>query len=116
MGHSREAAAQQPSNISGDHEPKLVISDKSQRVIVGNFLFSMEIHRLETDKIWTLEVVDHESASHVWDDRFQSNKEAHTAAVEVLEREGAPAFMHGDPFVPLASIVSGKMGLRSEHR
>lgn len=79
-----------------DDEPNLVTSSKSQRVVVDGYPFSIEIRRLEADKNWTLEVVDHEGTSHVWDDQFRSDKDARDAAVQALESEGAIAFMRGD--------------------
>uniref|UniRef100_UPI0013008DD6 hypothetical protein n=1 Tax=Pelagibacterium sediminicola TaxID=2248761 RepID=UPI0013008DD6 len=38
-----------------DH-PNLVTSGKSQRVVVDGYAFLINIHRLETDDTWTLEV------------------------------------------------------------
>ena len=50
-----------------EDEPNLVTSGKSRHVIIDGFPFSIEIYRLEHDKTRTLEVVDHEGTSHVWD-------------------------------------------------
>jgi hypothetical protein len=83
-----------------DDEPVLVTSGKSQNVIVDDYPFSIEIYRLETDKTWTLEVVDHEGTSHVWDDLFRSDKDARNAAILAIENEGAIAFMRGDNVIP----------------
>ena len=86
--------------MTDDQDPKLVTSDKSQRVLVDGYPFSIQIYRLETDKTWTLEVVDHEGTSHVWDEQFRSDKDARNAAIEALESEGAAAFMRGDNVIP----------------
>ena len=51
-----------------DDEPNLVTSGKSQHIVVDGYPFSIEIYRLEDEKIWTLEVVDHENTSHVWEE------------------------------------------------
>ncbi len=51
-----------------DDEPNLVTSGKSQHIVVDKYPFSIEIYRLEDEKIWTLEVVDHENTSHVWEE------------------------------------------------
>lgn len=83
-----------------DDEPNLISSSKSQRVVVDGYLFSIEIYRLDTDKTWTLEVVDHEGTSHVWDEQFKTDRDARNAALEALEREGVIAFMHGNNIVP----------------
>ncbi|OAN68070.1 hypothetical protein A8B83_18930 [Rhodobacteraceae bacterium EhC02] len=77
-------------------DPNLVTSDKSQRVLVDGYPFSIQIYRLETEKAWSLEVVDHEGTSHVWDEQFRSDKDARDAAIVALESEGAIAFMRGD--------------------
>ena len=85
--------------VDGD-DPNIVHSGKSQRIIVDGYPFSIEIYRLETDKSWTLEVVDHEGTSHVWDDLFATDKDARTAAIQAIEAEGAVAFMRGDNVIP----------------
>lgn len=51
-----------------DDEPNLVTSGKSKRIVVDGYPFSIDIFRLETDKTWTLEVIDHQNTSHVWDE------------------------------------------------
>lgn len=79
-----------------DSEPVIVTSDKSQRFLVDGYPFSIKIYRLETENAWTLEVVDAEGTSHVWDDTFATDKDARNAAIQALESEGAVAFMHGD--------------------
>lgn len=83
-----------------DDEPNLVTSGKRQDVIVDGYLFSIEIYRLETEKLWTLEVVDFEGISHVWDDQFGSDRDARNAAIQAIEHEGAIAFMRGDKIIP----------------
>lgn len=83
-----------------EDEPNLVTSSKSLRVIIDGLPFSIEIYRLETDKTWTLEVVDHEGTSHAWDQQFGSDAEARRVAIEAIETEGAVAFMRGDNVVP----------------
>lgn len=83
-----------------EDEPNLVTSGKSQHGIIDGFPFSIEIYRLEQDKTWTLEVVDHEGTSHVWDDQFISDKAARNTAIQAIEAEGAVAFMRGDNVIP----------------
>ena len=64
-----------------DDEPNLVTSGKSNRIVVDGYPFSIDIFRLETDTTWTLEVVDHNNTSHVWDEQFRSDAEARDVAV-----------------------------------
>lgn len=90
--------------MTDDQDPKLVTSDKSQRVLVDGYPFSIQIYRLETDKTWTLEVVDYEGTSHVWDEQFRSDKDARNAAIEALESEGAIAFMRGGNVIPFRKV------------
>jgi hypothetical protein len=83
-------------------EPNLVTSGKSQRVVIDGYTFFINIHRLETDATWTLEVVDHQDNSHVWDDQFRSDSKARDAALAALKSEGAIAFMRGNNVVPFS--------------
>jgi hypothetical protein len=83
-----------------DDEPNLVRSEKSKRIVVDDYPFSIDIFRLETDKTWTLEVVDHKGTSHVWEEQFNSDTEARDAAIQALQTEGALAFMRGNNVIP----------------
>lgn len=83
-----------------DDAPNIVTSIKSQGVVVDGYRFSIQIYRLDTDKTWTLEVVDHEGTSHLWEEQFTTDKDARNAAIEALEHEGAIAFMHGNNVIP----------------
>ncbi len=74
-------------------EPKLIISDKCKSVLVDGYRFEIEIYRLENQDLWTLEVIDVEDASYVWDDKFGSDQEALDTAVDILNNEGALGFM-----------------------
>lgn len=83
-----------------DDEPNLVVSSQSQTVLVDGVRFRVEIFRLETDPAWSLEVVDPENTSHVWEEQFASDQDALTAAIKVIEREGAAAFIRGANVIP----------------
>ncbi|WP_417811836.1 hypothetical protein [Thalassospira alkalitolerans] len=83
-----------------EDEPNLITSSKSQKVMLDGYPFSIEIYRLEDEKMWVLEVVDYEGTSHVWDDQFKSDKDARNAAVNELDTQGAIAFMRGDNVIP----------------
>lgn len=80
--------------------PNIITSGRSTRVVVDGYGFSVDIYRLETDQAWTLEIVDHQGTSHVWDEPFPSDRDAHETAIQVLESEGAAAFMRGDNIIP----------------
>lgn len=70
-----------------DDDPNLVTSGKSKRIVVDGYPFSIDIFRLETYTTWTLEVVDHQNTSHVWDDQFESDTEARDVAVKTIKAE-----------------------------
>ncbi len=74
-------------------EPNLIMSDKCKSVLVDGFRFEIEIYRLENQASWTLEVIDAEDASYVWDDKFSSDQDALDTAVDILNNEGALGFM-----------------------
>ena len=80
--------------------PDVVISGKSQDVVVDGYRFSIQIYRLESDKTWTLEVVDQDGTSHVWDEEFKTDRDARNIALQELEKEGAVAFMRGSNVIP----------------
>lgn len=86
--------------MTDDDEPNLVTSGKSRVVTVDGVRFQIEIYRLETDSTWTLEVVDPENTSHVWEEQFTSDKDARDVAIKAIETEGAAAFMRGDNVIP----------------
>lgn len=79
-----------------DDEPNLVTSGKSHRIVVDGYPFSIDIFRLETDTTWTLEVIDHNNTSHVWDEQFRSDAEARDVGVKAIETERALGLMHGN--------------------
>ncbi|MBL6426569.1 MAG: hypothetical protein HOY44_03460 [Maritimibacter sp.] len=83
-------------------DPAVIRSSKSQRVLVDGFPFQIEILRLDQDADWTLEVVDPDGTSHVWDDTFKTDKSARDEAIRALQ-VGATAFMadFGDRSVSL---------------
>lgn len=83
-----------------DDEPNLVNSANSQPVLVDGVRLEIKIYRLEADPTWTLEVVDTEGTSHVWDEQFALDTEALNAAVKAIETEGAAMFMRGDNVIP----------------
>lgn len=60
--------------MNEDDEPNLVSSGKSKMIVVDGYPFSINIFRLETDTTWTLEVVDHNNTSHVWDEAIPSRR------------------------------------------
>lgn len=83
-----------------DEEPNLVTSGKSTRVVIDGYPFSIDIFRMENVTTWTLEVIDQQNTSPVWEEQFQSDAEARDVAVKTIEAEGAIAFMRGSNVIP----------------
>ena len=79
-----------------DDEPVLVDSPLSQEIEVDGYIFEINIFRLERETAWTLEVVDEDNTSHVWDDTFTSEVAALIEAQNELRSLGAKAFMAGE--------------------
>ena len=77
-------------------DPNLVASGLSQEIEVDGIPFAVEIYRLEHDSTWTLEVVDENGTSTVWDDQFSSDLEALMEAQKVIRTEGVRAFRDGN--------------------
>lgn len=81
-------------------DPNLVVSGLSQEVSVGGETLRIEIYRLEDDLGWTLEVVDRNGTSTVWDDPFDSDQQALDEALRAIEEEGTSAFHDQATIVP----------------
>jgi len=78
-----------------DDDPVLVHSGLSQELEVDGFVFEINIFRLEEESAWTLEVVDEDNSSHVWDDTFMSDSAALIEAQKAIRATGPKAFMDG---------------------
>jgi hypothetical protein len=71
-----------------DEDPEIEESPLSGTVTRDGITVRVEIYRLvEGDHSWTLEVIDHEGGSTVWDDRFATDKDAHAEFYRTLETD-----------------------------
>lgn len=82
------------------NELTLISSPKSQSFVVDGYRFDIEIYRLDFETGWTLEVIDQDGTSHVWDEQFPSDRDARNAAVTALQEAGAITFMTNDTIAP----------------
>lgn len=73
-------------------DPNIVHSGLSRRITVEGHDYQVDIYRLEDEATWTLEVVDREGTSTVWDEPFKSDAEALAEVMGAVERDGAAAF------------------------
>lgn len=70
----------------------LVDSGLSQRTIIEGHKFKIEIYRLEHEPQWSLEVVDEDGTSTVWDDLFDTDQAALDEVLKTIKEEGLSAF------------------------
>ncbi len=81
-------------------DPNIVSSGLSQRVSVEGHNFSIEIYKLEDGNEWSLEVVDEEGTSTVWDDLFDSDQAALDEVLKAIKEDGLGAFQESGNVVP----------------
>ena len=75
---------------------KIVTSHLSGLVTQNGISVDVMIYSLEDGDEWSLEVVDPEGTSTVWDDLFSSAEDAHAEFVRTLKDEGISCFLR-DP-------------------
>jgi hypothetical protein len=81
-----------------DEDPEIEESPLSGTVTREGVTVRVEIYRLvEGDEGWSLEVIDHEGASTVWEDRFATDKEAYAEFYRTLETDGIRSFLGEQP-------------------
>lgn len=80
-------------------EPNLIQSGLSRRINLDGHEFSIEIYRLEHTE-WSLEVVDEEGTSTVWDDLFKTDQAALDEVLKSVEKEGLGAFRESANVIP----------------
>ena len=83
-----------------DRDPNIVHSGFSRSVTVDGVTVDVKIYRLEHDPQWSLEVVNEEGTSIVWDCLFDTDDEAFAAFQLTVEEEGMGAFLDNDNVIP----------------
>ena len=66
---------------------------QSQIISSGGKNLSVEIYRIKGTPDWSLEIVDENGNSTVWDDLFASDKDAITEAKKAILEETTEAFI-----------------------
>ncbi len=74
-------------------EHEIENSPLSQKVSRDGMTVEVLIYRGKDDSGWMLEVVDQEGGSTVWDDRFPTEEEALSEALNTIETEGIACFL-----------------------
>jgi hypothetical protein len=69
-----------------DREPEFIESPLGQRVTRHGVEVQVEIYA-DSQGGWILEIVDAETASHVWDEHFETDQQALTEALRALDEE-----------------------------
>ena len=75
------------------NEPNIITSNKNQKVLVEDHSISIEIYKLEGASGWTLEVINDQGTSIVWDDLFSTDGDALTMALDTVDEEGLSLFL-----------------------
>jgi hypothetical protein len=79
--------------MSNTQDPKIEFSTLGKPFEKDGLRVEVHIFRLkDREEGWTLEVVDHEGASTVWDETFQSDSDAYAAFEETIANEGIQTF------------------------
>ena len=76
-----------------DPEPELIESPRSTVFTWEGVRLEVHIYRLATERGRTLEVVNENGTSIVWDDLFATDPDADAAFSDTLAREGVDAFL-----------------------
>ena len=85
-----------------DDDPEIERSPLSREFSLDGVTVNVEIYRLKGgDEGWSLEVVDHEWASTVWDDLFATDQEAYQGLSEHRRAGGHPDIPHASPATSL---------------
>ena len=77
-------------------DPRIITSPLSGPFTEGDATVDVQIYRLENTK-WTLEVIDVEGTSTVWDDQFDSAEAAKAEFLRSVAEEGLIGVMTGEP-------------------
>jgi hypothetical protein len=82
-------------------DPEIVMSPLCREITGDGIKIQVDIYRGENDSGWILEVIDEENASTVWDDPFDTDREALDEVMEVIERGGIRSFLESEAGVTL---------------
>jgi len=79
-------------------DPEIEYSTLCETVAREGVTVRVEIYRLaEGSEGWSLEVIDHEGASTVWEDLFATDREAYAEFQRTLDLEGIRSFTEKAP-------------------
>lgn len=76
-----------------DPEPELIESPLNWLIERNGRRLTVNIVRLATERGWSLEVVNDHGTSTVWDDQFDTDRDADAAFRNALAQDGFEAFL-----------------------
>jgi hypothetical protein len=82
-----------PGDPRMDDEYKIMNSPLSQKMTRDGTTIEVLIYRGEHEPAWILEVVDHAGGSTVWDETFQTEKDALNEVLRTIDEEGIACFL-----------------------
>jgi hypothetical protein len=81
-----------------DDDPEIEYSPLCEEVTRDGLKVRVQIYRLKVgDSGWSLEVIDQENASTVWDNLFATDHEALAEFYQTIEAEGIQSFLMERP-------------------
>jgi hypothetical protein len=76
-----------------DDADEITHSPLEEKVTRDGVSVEIFIYRGAGEEGWILEVQDHEGGSTVWDDRFDTDREAHSEAMRAIDEDGISSFV-----------------------
>jgi hypothetical protein len=67
-----------------------------REIIEDGTKIQVDIYRGEDESGWILEIIDEENASTVWDEPFDTDRDALEAVTKVIEQDGIRSFLDGE--------------------
>jgi hypothetical protein len=83
-----------------ERDPNIVHSGLSRKVARDGVAVEVSIIRLEHEAEWSLEVVNSEGTSIVWDELFASDGEAYAEFERTVAEEGMRTFLDSGKVIP----------------
>lgn len=103
--------------MNDDTAEEIETSTKGGPVIRDGVTVHVEIYRLGRNEGWTLEVIDHEGGSTVWDTTFETDDQAYRIFTLALDLQGIHSFAEApmsNRFNALASLSTYRSHKSSE--
>ncbi|WP_404482033.1 hypothetical protein [Novosphingobium sp. BL-52-GroH] len=79
-----------------DNDPPIIESPMSKTVSQDGITVQVAIFKIDGDAGWTLEVVNAEGTSTVWEEPFETDTAAFNAFLRAVETEGMDTFLDDD--------------------